>query len=55
MEKISYQTRSIFLNNVPPVSHNGVSNSPLRNGRATQRPAGPDDGSRLGPKSADTH
>lgn len=31
------------------------SNSLLRNGRATQRPAGPDDGPRLGPQSADTH
>lgn len=26
-----------------------------RNGRATQRPAGSDDGSRLGAQSADTH
>lgn len=30
-------------------------NSLLRNGRATQRPAGPDDGSRLSPQSADAH
>lgn len=30
-------------------------NSLLRNGRAAQRPAGPDDGSRLGAQSADTH
>lgn len=27
----------------------------FRNGRASQRPAGPNDGSRLGPQSADSH